>query len=166
MPSSGKSTLAKGLAQTLGWLCIDTDSLLEAWYGVTLEELKNRFGNTTFLKAEEQTICTLSVTRCVIATGGSVVYSPQAMDYLKTIGLVVYLKIDYQTLVRRISEHPNRGLIIQSGQNMADIHKERTPLYELSADVTLQTDHHSLHQCIQTIQEWYYDQLNTTKQTL
>ncbi len=156
-PGSGKSTLAKNLSQNLGWLFIDSDSLLEAWYGVELENLKNNLGLTDFLKAEANIILSLDVNRCIIATGGSVVYSQQAMQYLKNIGLIVYLKIDYQTLVQRVSRHPYRGLIIQSGQRLIDIYQERTPKYEFWADYCLQTDHCPISQCIQKIKDWYND---------
>ncbi len=164
MPGSGKSTLAQGLGQSLGWLFIDTDSLLEAWYGVLLEDLKNTLGLTYFLKAEEKMILSLNVERCIVATGGSVIYSPEAMHYLKNTGLLVYLKIDYQTLVQRISDHPRRGLIIRSGQRLADIYRERTPKYESWADFSLQTDNTHISQCIQKIKDWYYELIKSKTQ--
>jgi shikimate kinase len=144
MPGSGKSTLASGLAERLGWAFLDTDHLMEAWYGLPLE-------------AEEETLVSLDVNRCVIATGGSAVYSSRAMQALKSSGVVIYLQADYATISRRISRHPERGLVMQPGQSLFDLYLERRELYERYADLVQSTASASIQNCIQTLERSVYD---------
>lgn len=157
MPGSGKSTLASGLAERLGWAFLDTDHLMEAWYGLPLEALRNSLGLDQFLEAEEETLVSLDVNRCVIATGGSAVYSSRAMQALKSSGVVIYLQADYATISRRISRHPERGLVMQPGQSLFDLYLERRELYERYADLVQSTASASIQNCIQTLERSVYD---------
>ncbi len=156
MPGAGKSTLADSLARELDWAFVDTDLLLQSWFGLTLEELRNRLGNTAFLQAEEQMVLRLWLQRCIIATGGSVIYSQQAIQKLKDIGLIVYLQAGYQTIASRVSCHPERGLILGQNQTLHDIFLERTPKYMAAADLVLSTEEYGLKQCVQKIKDWIY----------
>ncbi len=151
MPGSGKSTLVRPLAHALEYTWVDTDLLIEAWFGAPLEEVKNYLGNHDFLRAEEYIVSHLSVKRCIIATGGSVVYSSLAMERLKNLGIVVYLKCSLKEIKKRIKENPLRGLIIQKGQTIEDLYTERTPLYEKFADITVPTDTFSPEACVKKI---------------
>jgi len=151
MPGSGKSTLARELSGLLGWPWLDTDHLLEAWFGVGLEALKERLGRDEFLRCEEELILDLWVTRCVVATGGSVVYSDAAMRKLQNIGPVIYLQADLEVISSRVARNPDRGLIMQPGQDLSQIHAERKPLYEAYADLTLDTSEHDPRECARRI---------------
>ena len=66
----------------------------------------------------------------MIATGGSVVYCEEAMKHLQEIGTVIYLKLDYQILKKRLSNLIGRGVVLKDGQTLEDLYKERVPLYE------------------------------------
>ncbi|MCF8086157.1 MAG: shikimate kinase [Desulfohalobiaceae bacterium] len=151
MPGSGKSTLARELSGFLGWPWLDTDHLLEAWFGVGLETLKERLGREEFLRCEEELVLDLWVTRCIVATGGSVVYSDAAMRKLQNIGPVVYLQADPEVISSRVARFPERGLIMQPGQNLSQVHAERKPLYEAYADFTLDTSQNGPRDCAQYI---------------
>ncbi|MFO8032852.1 MAG: homoserine kinase [Desulfohalobiaceae bacterium] len=157
MPGAGKSTLAISLARALDWAFVDTDLLLQAWYGLPLEELRERLGNADFLQAEEQIVLGLWLQRCVIATGGSVIYSQQAIQKLKDIGQIIYLQAGYATISNRVSKYPQRGMILQPEQSLQDIYLERTPKYEAAADLILSTEENSLQQCIKKIKAWMHD---------
>ncbi|MFP4428734.1 MAG: homoserine kinase [Desulfovermiculus sp.] len=165
MPGSGKSTLASALARSLGWACLDTDHLMEAWYGLPLEDLRQTLGREQFLLAEEKTLLSIDVKRCIIATGGSAVYSSKAMQALKGSGLIIYLQADYPTIRQRIHQHPDRGLVMQPGQSLHDIYEERLTLYERYADLTLSTASASVQSCIQTLEKSLYDLWSKEKQT-
>lgn len=160
MPGAGKSTLGKLAAQKLGWAFIDTDYLLEGWYGLPLEDLRNFLGQKKFLQAEEKILVNLDLNRCIIATGGSVVYSLPAMHKLQDIGLIVYLQADYKSVLQRISSKPRRGLILPPGQNLEDLYLERTSLYRQYADLTLSTDYFNINQCLQILTKWIYEKIN------
>ena len=78
----------------------------------------------------------------MIATGGSAVYSDEAMKHLASIGRVVYLKISYEQLVGRLSDLQERGVVLKGGIGMSlrELYDERKPLYEQYAEVTVDVD--------------------------
>jgi shikimate kinase len=156
MPGSGKSTLAQELSRMLGMAWLDTDFLLESWFGVPLEQLKNALSRNEFLRAEERMVLDLWVRRCIIATGGSVIYSPPAIRKLQHIGHVIHLQADVETIISRVSQNPDRGLILNPNQDLRSLYEERTPLYERSADFEVLTGRHSLQDCCQQIKDWMY----------
>ena len=75
----------------------------------------------------------------IIATGGSAVYSDEAMKHLAEIGTIVYLKITYDQLVSRLSDLQERGVVLKGGIGMSlrELYDERLPLYEKYADITV-----------------------------
>jgi len=155
MPGSGKSTLGTMVAREMAWAFVDTDHIMEAWFGLVLEEIRNRLGRERFLQAEERTILSLNVNRSVIATGGSVIYSHPAMQALKNRGVVIYLQADYETIQHRVAQNPERGLVLGINQTLLDLFQERTPKYETYADLRIRTDELSLQRCARYIREWF-----------
>lgn len=137
MPGSGKSTLGRMLAEKIGYGFIDSDSVICARVGLSLREIIEREGLDGFLRIEGKVNAELSAERCVIATGGSVVYSSEAMNRLKAMGAVVYLQLSYESVARRLSDLKGRGVAIKEGFTLKDLYDERTPLYEKYADVTV-----------------------------
>ena len=80
-------------------------------------------------------------THCVIATGGSVVYSDRAMQHLKEIGTVVYLELGPEEVERRIPSLAKRGVVMRGNvKDVKGLHEERKPLYEKYADITVSCD--------------------------
>ena len=77
----------------------------------------------------------ITIDKTVIATGGSVIYGAEAMEHLKEIGTVVYLKLDYETLDSRLGSLKGRGVVLKDGQTLKSLYEERVPLYEKYADV-------------------------------
>lgn len=83
MPGCGKSTVGVILAKTLGVDFIDTDLVIQKREGGLLQELLNSRGMDAFLDAESAAVRSVDCAGAVIATGGSVVYRPEAMAHLK-----------------------------------------------------------------------------------
>ena len=75
--------------------------------------------------------------RTIIATGGSAVYGKEAMEHLKEIGEVVYLKADYATIKKRLGNLKKRGVALKEGQTLKDLYEERCALYEKYADIVV-----------------------------
>ena len=164
MPGSGKSTLAAALADKTGWAYVDTDHLLEAWFGLPLEDLRQSLDRQDFLQAEERTLLTLDLGRCIIATGGSVIYCLQGMRALQRIGVIVSLQAEYACIEERVMQNPERGLVMKKGQTLGELYAERQALYEHYADLTLRTDTCSLQDCVQTLETMLYEIRSTNKQ--
>ncbi len=137
MPSCGKSTLGVLLAKRLGYRFIDSDLLIQETEGKLLHEIISESGNEGFLDVEERANASIADKKAVIATGGSVIYGESAMKNLKSLGKVVYLKVPYGEMCRRLGDYSHRGVVIKKGSTLADMYAEREPLYEKYADLTV-----------------------------
>jgi len=154
MAATGKSTLGRRLAKRLNWAFVDTDLLLEAWWGAPLQKIKDHLGLEPFVQAEAAQIQRLHLRQCVIATGGSVVYSAVAMKHLQQLGRIVYVRSSFTSITRRLTNPLSRGLAIGPGQTLKDLYDERAPLYERFAQITVNTDGTSPDQtCAALIEE-------------
>lgn len=138
MPGAGKSTVGVVLAKTLGLGFVDVDLVICQIHGGSLQEIVDRNTHEDFLKLEGNAAMTIVCQRSVIATGGSMVYSEKAMEYLKSMGIVVYIKASLNDLSRRINNLSTRGIAFKEGETLADLYAERTPLYEKWADITIE----------------------------
>ncbi len=153
MPGSGKSTVGPVLAKVLGVGFIDTDVLVEQEERKSLQDIIDRDGLSAFLKIEERIISEMNIDGHVIATGGSVVYSLTAIEALKKNGIIVYLKLPYHQIRKRIKDTTGRGMVIKKGQGLLELYEERTPLYEKYADATVNCSGKNMETIIHTIIE-------------
>jgi shikimate kinase len=151
MPGAGKSTVGVVLAKTLGKLFVDTDLLIQQSERRLLQQIICEDGVKAFLAAEERIILQMMVTNTVIATGGSVVYSPAAMRRLQNQGIIVYLQLPLAEIERRITDMASRGIALGAGQQLSDLYRERVPLYESYADLTVDCSGLSLEAIITAI---------------
>ena len=137
MPGSGKSTVGVLLAKMMGYGFVDTDLLIQHFEGKKLYEILRDKGNDYFSEIENKIISGVQARQTVIATGGSAVFGPDAMEHLSSIGTVVYLKVSLRELRRRVKNFSTRGIMMKNGQTLDDIFSERSPLYEKYADITV-----------------------------
>ncbi len=137
MPGAGKSTLGIMLAKSLAKDFIDTDVLIQTRSGQLLQDIVDNQGYLTLRILEEQVLLDLDVSNAVIATGGSAVYSKAAMEYLKSLGTIVYLDVSFENIQKRVSNFSTRGLASAPGQNLQEIYQERTSLYKRSAEIVV-----------------------------
>lgn len=137
MPGSGKSTVGVVLAKVLGYRFLDSDLEIQQQEGKRLPELIEEFGTEGFLDIEGRVNASIEADHCVIATGGSVVYRENAMQHMKEIGTVVYLKLTCEQLKERLGDLRCRGVALHDGQNLEGLYKERIPLYEKYADIVV-----------------------------
>ena len=108
MPSAGKSTLGIVLAKILNYQFVDADLVIQNQCDKTLQKLIDACGPEGFIQVENQILSDLTAERSIIATGGSAVYSDEAMKHLAEIGRVVYLQISYEELVSRLHDLQER----------------------------------------------------------
>jgi shikimate kinase len=134
MPGVGKSTVGVILAKVLGYEFVDADLVIQKKEGKLLREIIAEVGTDGFIEVENRVNSGLTARHSVIATGGSVVYGREAMEHLREIGTVVYLKLPYEELEKRLNDIRGRGVVLREGQTLRDLYDERTPLYEKYAD--------------------------------
>ena len=155
MPGVGKSTVGVVLAKVLGYQFIDADLLIQKKMNMVLSEIIKREGTDGFMKIENDVNASIEADRTVIATGGSVVYCEDAMEHLKSIGTVIYLKLSLESLSKRLGNLVGRGVVLKKGQTLEHLYKERTPLYEKYADLTIDEENQELEDTLQTILNCY-----------
>lgn len=140
MPGSGKSTVGVLFAKMAGLDFIDCDLLIQKQEGQRLYEIIDEVGSEKFLEIENRVDSSINVNNTVIATGGSAVYCNEAMEHLRSIGKVVYIKVPLDEIKLRIGDFSTRGIVIKNGATIEDLYAERTPLYEKYADITVECD--------------------------
>ena len=151
MPGCGKSTCGVLAAKLICKSFVDTDLIIQQNENMTLQSIINIKGKKHFEKCEEDAVCSLDVNNCVIATGGSVVYSEKAMEHLKRIGKIIYLHISFEDMQKRIKNADTRGILFKSGTTLKDMYNERLKLYEKYADVSVAVGVNSVEQTAQSI---------------
>ncbi len=135
MPGAGKSTIGVILAKVLGMNFIDSDLLIQEQEGLLLKDIIEREGQEGYIAIENQVNRDISVDNTVIATGGSVAYCPEAMEHFRETSKVVYIKLSYDTIRKRLGNIRQRGVVLKDGQTLLDLYEERCPLYEKYAHI-------------------------------
>jgi shikimate kinase len=157
MPAVGKSTLGVLLAKRVGFAFIDTDLLIQTGEGKSLKRIIQERGREGFCDLEANYVRRLSTKRTVIATGGSVVYRPQAMAHLAELGTLIFLDIQLALLSQRLKQLDSRGVVQMPGQSIAQLYTERRPLYRKYARVTVDCSHctpdEALNKLVDALQE-------------
>lgn len=151
MPAAGKSTIGEKLAQKLGWAFIDSDKLLEALYGTRLQNITDALGKEAFLDTECEIIRSIRANRCVISTGGSVVYRDAAINHLTQLGPICHIQLALDKIIERIQLNPERGIAIAPGQSIEDLFREREALYKKAAQLKCDTNSKNPDQCVAEI---------------
>ena len=150
-PGCGKSTVGVVLAKTTGLSFLDTDLLIQDREQLLLQQIIDAKGLSYFMKAEEEALCSVQCDNTVIATGGSAVYSEQAMRHLKSLGVVVYISLSLQEVEKRLNNLATRGIAGAADKSLAELYAERIPLYEQYADFIIPCDGISLTECMEKI---------------
>ena len=139
MPGTGKSTVGVILAKHLGYDFLDCDILIARREGRTLPEILEQDGLEHFLELEGRAGESIDCEHTVIATGGSMVFSPRAMEHLKKGSVTVWMDTALSVLEKRLtaaSRH-NRGVAAPADMSIRDIYAQRAPLYRKYADLRL-----------------------------
>jgi len=150
---TGKSTVARLLAEALGWDWVDADAELEARSGRSIRSIFAEEGEQNFRDREEailEDLCSRS--RVVVATGGGVVLRESNWRRLQATGRVVWLTADADTICHRLAADPTtaeRRPALTSATGACDraeveeLLDKREPFYRACADVVVDTTHRS-----------------------
>ncbi len=151
MPGAGKSTVGVILAKVLGYQFIDSDLLIQEQEKCLLKDIIERDGLDGLVAVEEQVNAGIQAVNSVIATGGSVIYGPKAMEHLREIGTVVYIRLDYKTIAKRLGNIRQRGVVFREGQTLMSLYEERCPLYEQYAHIIIDGEGHDMEDLMEKI---------------
>lgn len=151
MPGAGKSTVGVLLAKALGYDFIDTDLIIQGRLNNRLYKIIEEHGIDYFLQAENKIVSEVSADHTVIATGGSVVFGKEAMEHLRQMGKVVYIKLGCDEIKRRVNNITTRGIVMKKDETIEDIYSERAPLYERYADITVDVGNTTIEEAVEKI---------------
>jgi shikimate kinase len=151
MPGAGKSTVGILLSKEVGLDFIDTDVAIQVREGQTLQTILDERGYIKLRDIEQEVILGLALENTVIATGGSAVYGAQAMRHLGEQGVIVFIDVVIEQLMRRVNNIDGRGVARKPGQGFEDLFLERRVLYEQYADIQIPVDDESTAQVLAMI---------------
>jgi shikimate kinase len=151
MPGSGKSTVGVLLAKRLGKRFVDTDLLIQEQEGRLLPDIIREEGLEKFIAIENRVNAGVTAENSVIAPGGSAIYGEEAMEHFKEIAEIVYLKLSYRSIARRLGDLPKRGVVFRPGQTLKALYKERCPLYEKYADYVVECDGKKIGETLEAV---------------
>ena len=155
MPGAGKSTVGVVLAKVLGYQFLDSDLLIQDRESRLLKDIIEEEGLEGFIQIENEVNASINTHDSVIATGGSVVYGKEAMDHLRSIGTVVYIKLGYDTLDSRLGNIKQRGVALKDGQTLYSLYEERCPLYEKYADIVIDSENLGVEELLEEIKNHF-----------
>ena len=85
------------------------------------------------------------------------IYGKEAMEHLKKISTVVYLKLSYEAVEARLGNLVDRGVVLKDGMTLRDLYKERVPYYERYADITVDETGRDAGQTVDQLREMLED---------
>ena len=135
MMSSGKSTLGKKLSRSLGYKFVDLDKLIERDQGTNISSIFSQKGEAYFRKVESRILKEITPdSSIVLASGGGTPCFFDNMEYIKNLGVSVFLDVPAADLAKRIENHGKDDRPVLSGAKSleAEIKRkidERRPFY-------------------------------------
>ncbi len=154
---AGKTTIGEALAGHRNLRLIDTDQLIEETAGMTISDIFALKGEAEFRKTETAVLERLIETEdgAGLSVGGGLPLREENRRLLKKLGLVVYLEVSPETVVKRLEGDTTRPLL-QGGNVREKVEKllsERGPVYCEASDITINVDGRSVDEIIEELEE-------------
>jgi shikimate kinase len=142
MMGAGKSYVGRCLQRRTKLALVDTDDIVASKFGISIPEIFSKYGEQGFREAETQALRELVPAKpTIIVTGGGIVLREKNVDFLKRLGVIVWLDGNEETLFERASRARTRPLL--QGENPRETFTQllqlRLPLYAKVAQVRVDT---------------------------
>ena len=152
MAGAGKSTVGKELAKILDFRLIDSDVLIEEQQGKSLQKILDDEGYIRLREIENSVLKNLHFKETILSTGGSAVYSDEAMKHIQQNSKVIFLDVSFNKILERVPSFHDRGFAKAPSQSIEDAFEERQELYnKYSHHIVSNTE--DLHSCVSRIVE-------------
>src|ERR1700757_3398034 len=116
MMGAGKSCVGRCLQRRTKLALVDTDDIVVSKFGISIPEIFSKHGEQAFREAETQVLRELAPAKpAIIVTGGGIVLRENNVDFLKRLGVIVWLQGNEETLFERASRARTRPLL--QGEN-------------------------------------------------
>lgn len=137
---AGKTTIGKALAKKIGYAVIDTDEQIVEEMHMTINEIFQKYGESQFRQLETNMLKRLPTTRTIVTTGGGMILREENRRILRKQGKVIFLYCHLDEIIRRLKDDTTRPLLKASNHaSLASLYKERLPIYQEVAHLTIDT---------------------------
>ncbi|MDY0227087.1 MAG: shikimate kinase AroL [Desulfomicrobium apsheronum] len=169
MRASGKTTVGTALAEVLKCPCVDTDAMVVAEAGQSIDAIVAERGWDAFRALEEAALVkAAALPGKVVSTGGGIVLSKANRDLMYRSGVSFYLAADAGLLIARMLRDPNiaqRPALtpLALHDEVAAVMSEREALYMAGMDHMLQA-HRNVEELVDDVlvalglKEWDYSE--------
>jgi shikimate kinase len=129
---SGKSTVARALAERRGAPCFDTDAWIESREGRTIAEIFRDEGEARFRALESEALAeACRPAQVVVATGGGLFADPLHRERIRERGVSVWLDASLERVWERCRATVGRPLF-GGLEELRRLYEERRPGYALA----------------------------------
>lgn len=147
--ASGKTTLANYLAQKLNYKFIDLDAYISSKTNKAIAEIFETEGESGFRIIESKYIKEISALNdCVISVGGGTILNSTNVKNLKKNGVIVFLDVSVETVIRRVSSSnfiSNDNLSEQENA-IKQLLSGRLPIYKAVSDFAIDANSDNLEE--------------------
>ncbi len=158
MMGVGKTAVGRMLAERLDYGFVDMDALMEQVTGLKLADIYHKYGAIRFYAEENLLLAKMRVNDArVIAVGGALAPREEQIERWQELGLVIWLKADAETILRRVRRKQNRCFLPRQA-NVEAVEKvivERSFEYRRAAAYDIDVDRYPLEQVVDMIVDFY-----------
>ncbi len=152
---SGKSTVGRILAEKLNLNFVDVDQLIEEEKKMKISDIFKKKGEKYFRELERKRIKDLSKKEnLVISTGGGLGANRENIELMKKTGLVVWLDVSLDEIIKRCKGDKNRPLLNQPYESLKRLYDSRKPVYKM-AHIHIKTDNKNPEEIAEEIIDVY-----------
>ena len=152
MAGAGKTSVGKELARTLGFSFIDSDALIEKQHGKSLQNILDDEGYIKLREIENIALKSIQFNKTILSTGGSAVYSDEAMEHIQQNSKVIFLEVPFSQILERVPSFLDRGFAKAPNQSVENAFGERQELYNKYSDSVV-SNTKDLNSCVSKILE-------------
>ncbi|GGM31661.1 shikimate kinase [Paraliobacillus quinghaiensis] len=142
---SGKTTVAKWLAEKLQLPLQDTDDMVEQAYGMKISDIFEAYGEETFRTFESQVLTQTKTKDCIVSTGGGIIERDINVNWLQN-KQVIYLQTSWDVIFNRLKNDATRPIWSDQKKDKQALLRKRESTYLQVATYTVPTDGKTVEQ--------------------
>ncbi len=156
---TGKSTVAELLAKKLNMAVVSLDQEIVRQAGRSIPNIVAEHGWPYFRDLESEVTKRIAQrNHLIIDAGGGVILRRENVEHLRRNGKLFWLRAAVAVIVARIESGTERPALTAGKsftEEVEEVLRERTPLYEAAADYRIDTDHLTAEQAADEVARLY-----------